>query len=166
MSQLGRGRAPQNELVVRLLARRYPRRVPAPRGPFLPFSTAWVSERLYRVTADLGSWGRAVEVDGWDDALDTAWQQLGDACPELAQWVDDYHDACGEQGLSVTFRDVSRIVGRRGYRPAAERRAATTSATPPTCCWPVCTTRSQRCGPSSSLRSTGTSAGATFACRC
>ena len=82
--------------------------------PARPFNVAWLSERLYRVTADFGSAGKAVEVDGWDDALDNAWRQLV-AEPEALLWVTDYLDCRGDEGLTVTFGDTSRVVGRRGY---------------------------------------------------
>jgi hypothetical protein len=83
--------------------------------PALPFSVAWLSDRLYRVTADFGPAGKAVEVDGWGDALDTAWRQLVGTRPEALRWVADYLEARGDEGLTVTFGDTSRIVGRRGY---------------------------------------------------
>lgn len=76
---------------------------------------AWLSERLYRVTADFGPDGQEVVVDGWDDALDIAWRQLVDTQSEVLKWVDDYWVACGDEGLCVTFGDTSRVVGRRGY---------------------------------------------------
>ena len=82
--------------------------------PGRPFSVAWLSERLYRVTADFGSAGKAVEVDGWDDALTTAWEQLADAAPEVLEWADDYRGARGDEDLTVTFGDTGRVVGRRG----------------------------------------------------
>ena len=85
-----------------------------PVDPPLPFGVAWLSERLYRVTADFGAAGKAVEVDGWDDALDDAWRSLV-AQPEVLLWVADYRDSRGDEGLGVTFGDTSRIVGRRGY---------------------------------------------------
>ena len=82
--------------------------------PGRPFSVTWLSDRLYRVTADHGSAGKAVEVDGWDAALEAAWGQLAGAAPEVLQWVADYGDARGDEGLTVTFGDTSRVVGRRG----------------------------------------------------
>lgn len=82
--------------------------------PPAPFNVSWLSDRLYRVTADFGSAGKAVEVDGWDDALDDAWRQLV-AEPEALLWVTDYLDCRGDEGLTVTFGDTSRVVGRRGY---------------------------------------------------
>lgn len=82
---------------------------------FVPFSSAWISDRLYRVTADFGSMGRAVKVDGWHEAMDEAWHQLVDQLPDGSSWVDDYRAAALECRLTVTFNDVTRVVGRRGY---------------------------------------------------
>lgn len=82
---------------------------------FVPFSSAWISDRLYRVTADFGSMGRAVKVDGWYEAESTAWRQLVDELPDGSSWVDDYRAAALECRLTVTFNDVTRVGGRRGY---------------------------------------------------
>ena len=82
---------------------------------FVPFSSAWVSDRLYRVVADFGSAGRAVKVDGWHEAMDEAWRQLVDELPDGSSWVDDYRAAALECRLGVSFKDVARVAGRRGY---------------------------------------------------
>lgn len=82
---------------------------------FVPFSSAWISDRLYRVVADFGSMGRAVKVDGWHEAENTAWRQLVDELPDGSSWVDDYRAAALECRLTVTLNDVTRVVGRRGY---------------------------------------------------
>lgn len=88
--------------------------VPAPSPP-VPFGVAWLSDDLYRATAGRGRAGEKVEVDGWDDALDTAWRQLVGAWPGIPTWVDDYLRDESNDGLNVTFGDTSRVVGRRGY---------------------------------------------------
>lgn len=85
-----------------------------PVDPARPFSVAWLSDRLYRVTADFGSAGKSVEVDGWGDALNNAWRQLVTQ-PEALQWVADYLDCRGDEGLTLTFGDTTRVVGRRGH---------------------------------------------------
>lgn len=82
---------------------------------FVPFSSAWISDRLYRVTADFGSMGQAVKVDGWYEAESTAWRQLVDELPDGSSWVEDYRAAALNCRLSVTFNDVARVTGRRGY---------------------------------------------------
>ncbi|MDO3396688.1 hypothetical protein QWJ41_13240 [Nocardioides sp. SOB44] len=84
-------------------------------SPAVPFGVAWLSDDLYRVTAGSGRAGEKVEVDGWDDALDTAWRQLVGARPGIPTWVDDYLRDESNDGLNVTFGDTSRVVGRRGY---------------------------------------------------
>jgi len=80
----------------------------------LPVSVAWVSERLYREKPSELPFGRAVEVDGWDEALDAAWTDLFRR-PGVAQWAHDYLALTGttEQAI-LSFRDVTRIVGRHG----------------------------------------------------
>jgi hypothetical protein len=99
--------------------------------PARPFSVAWVSQSLYRdddsrIDELLGDWadlgreigGTAVRVDGWDDALDKAWEQLVTTSPGAAAWVSDYcaaRDSAGHSGLTVVFKDVTRVTGRRGY---------------------------------------------------
>ncbi|MBC2933681.1 hypothetical protein [Nocardioides sp. zg-1228] len=85
-----------------------------PETPTRPFSVAWLSDRLYRVTADHGPAGKAVEIDGWSDAAESAWLQLV-AQPEVVRWVADYLDCRGDESLTVTFGNTSRVVGRRGY---------------------------------------------------
>lgn len=82
---------------------------------FVPFSSSWISDRLYRVVSDFGSAGRTVKVDGWYEAEDTAWRQLADELPDGSSWVEDYRAAALECRLSVTFNDVIRVTGRRGY---------------------------------------------------
>jgi hypothetical protein len=82
--------------------------------PSPPFSVVWLSDRLYRVTADFGPSGKAVEVDGWDDALGNAWRGLL-VHPEAPGWVADYVSRRGDEGLTVTFGDTTRVVGRGGY---------------------------------------------------
>lgn len=104
--------------------------------PATPFSVAWVSMSLYRdatgpdpLVAGLGDLGdlgdvtalldelggTRVEVDGWDEALDLAWQEIVASSPAVRPWVSDYVAARGDEGLTVTFRDTARVVGRRGY---------------------------------------------------
>ncbi|MDN4175748.1 hypothetical protein QWY28_22495 [Nocardioides sp. SOB77] len=84
--------------------------------PRLPIGgVAWISLRLYRVASDDGRSGRAVEVDGWDAALETAWQQLVEAQPGVSGWVSDYLDRCGDERVVLSFGDTTRIVGRRGH---------------------------------------------------
>ena len=85
----------------------------SPVAPTVPFSVAWLSRRLYRVTADHGPAGKSVEVDGWTDALDDAWRQLI-APPDIRLWVADYLDCRGAESLIVTFGDTSRVVARGG----------------------------------------------------
>lgn len=82
--------------------------------PARPFSVAWLRDRLYGVTADFGPAGKAVELDGWVDALDTAWQLIGTHA-DLRRWTAGYIVSRGDAGLTVTFGDTSRVVGRRGY---------------------------------------------------
>lgn len=99
--------------------------------PPRPFGVAWVSELLYRKDSSafdefLGEWaevaaelgGTAVMIDGWDDALDTAWEELVVSSPDVAAWVDAYsraRDAAGHSGLTVVFNDVTRVTGRAGH---------------------------------------------------
>jgi hypothetical protein len=82
---------------------------------FVPFNSAWISDRLYRGVADFGTAGRAVEIDGWHGAMDAAWHQLVDALPDGSSWVEDYRAAALDCHLSVVFKDVTRVTGRRGY---------------------------------------------------
>ncbi len=82
---------------------------------FVPFSSSCVSDRLYRVVSDFGSAGRAVKIDGWYEAESAAWRQLVDELPDGSSWVDDYRAAALECRLTVTFNDVTRVGGRRGY---------------------------------------------------
>ena len=92
---------------------------------------AWVSQSLYReddarideLLGELAGAGRAiggtaVRVDGWDDALDSAWEQLMASSPRAAGWVSDYcaaRDSAGHSGLTVVFNDVTRVIGRPGH---------------------------------------------------
>ena len=85
-----------------------------PVTPPRPFSVAWAKQPVVPVTADFGPTGKAVEIDGWSDAANNAWRQLL-AQPETIRWVADYLDCRGDEGLTVTFGDTSRVVGRRGY---------------------------------------------------
>lgn len=80
-------------------------------------SPAWTSDRLYRVVSDEGESGQVVEVDGWDDVLEAAWQQLIASTPEVSQWFDDDRERCGDESLIVSFGDSTRVIGRRadGY---------------------------------------------------
>lgn len=73
-----------------------------------------MSHELYRVTADHRDCGQDVEIDGWDEALATAWRELVNR-PEAERWLDAYLASCGNEGLTVTFGDTTRIVGRHGY---------------------------------------------------
>lgn len=85
-------------------------------APFvaLPVSVAWVSERLYREKPSDFPFGRAVEVDGWDEALDAAWADLFGR-PGVAEWAHDYLALTGTTELAIlSFRDVTRVVGRHG----------------------------------------------------
>lgn len=99
--------------------------MPAHALPAPPFSCAWTSDALYReatgrdpllgpeltdLTDDLS--GTRVEVDGWDEALRTAWAQVMESAPSVAEWVRAYRQACGGRGLIVSFSDSSRVVGR------------------------------------------------------
>ena len=103
---------------------------PADLARHVPFSVAWVSMRLYRtatgpdpvlgdveeqLAAELGvdRIGTRVELDGWDAALDTAWEGLVDATPALVDWTLAYREARGDRSLVVTFSDTTRVVGRR-----------------------------------------------------
>ena len=80
----------------------------------LPVSVAWVSERLYREKPSEFPFGRAVEVDGWDEALDEAWADLFER-PGVAEWSNDYLAQTGTtESAILSFRDVTRIVGRHG----------------------------------------------------
>lgn len=102
--------------------------------PALPFGVAWVSTSLYResaldplleVLSDLGDvtdlldelGGTPVEVDGWDEALDRAWEGIVDSSPAVRPWVSDYLAARDDEDLTVAFGDTARVVGRagRGY---------------------------------------------------
>lgn len=85
-------------------------------APFvsLPISVAWISERLYREKPSDFPFGRAVEVDGWDEALDAAWADLFRR-PGVAEWVNDYLERRGAEGAVLSFRDTARVVGRYGY---------------------------------------------------
>lgn len=85
-----------------------------PALPRRPFGVAWLSDRLYRVTADFGPAGKAVEVDGWEHALDDAWRQLL-AHSDAPEWVASYVNCRGDEGLTVVFGDTTRVIGRRGY---------------------------------------------------
>ncbi|MCF6376202.1 hypothetical protein L2K70_01145 [Nocardioides KLBMP 9356] len=128
--------------------------------PPRPFGVVWLSDRLYREDDSeddelLGEWadvarelgGSAVRVDGWDEAVDTAWEQLVTSSPSVGRWVDDYcaaRAAAGHSGLTVVFKDVTRVLGRAGYGafavsyptelllavgdPVAAMRAATVTA--------------------------------------
>ncbi len=85
-------------------------------APFvsLPISVAWISERLYREKPSDLPFGRAVEVDGWDKALDAAWADLFHR-PGVAEWVSEYLDRRGNEHACVSFKDAPRVVGRYGY---------------------------------------------------
>jgi hypothetical protein len=80
----------------------------------LPVSVAWVSERLYREKPSDFPFGRAVEVDGWDEALDAAWADLFER-PGVAEWTNEYLERTGTTEVAIlSFRDVTRVVGRHG----------------------------------------------------
>jgi hypothetical protein len=101
--------------------------------PAVPFGVAWISMSLYREVAgpdplvedrtalgdvttlldELG--GTRVEVDGWDEALDRAWAEIVGSSPAVRPWVSDYVAARGDQDLTVSFADTTRVLGRRGY---------------------------------------------------
>lgn len=101
--------------------------------PAAPFGVAWISMSLYREAtgpdplveelSDLGDvtdlldelGGTPVEVDGWDEALERAWEEIVGSSPAVRPWVSEYVAARGDQSLTVTFADTTRIVGRRGY---------------------------------------------------
>ena len=102
---------------------------PADLARHVPFSVGWQSERLYRtasgpdpflgeaeeqLAAQLGKEriGTRVELDGWDEALDAAWQGLVDGDTAVVEWVLAYRDARGDRSLIVTFADSARVVGR------------------------------------------------------
>lgn len=87
----------------------------SPEDWFVPFSTGWISMRLYRVVADHGDRGRIVEVDGWRDIEADAWRGIVDDLPEDSTWVADYRAAAADCKLVVSFKDVARVAGRRGY---------------------------------------------------
>ena len=73
-------------------------------------ATGWLSDRLYRVDADHGPAGKDVSVDGWQEALDTAWLQLLDV-PGVRPWVEAYLDAREDDSLVVTFGEVAEGQG-------------------------------------------------------
>jgi hypothetical protein len=80
----------------------------------VPISVAWVSERLYREKPSDFPFGRAVEVDGWDEALDAAWADLVER-PGVEEWARDYVALTGTTEMAiVSFRDVTRVAGRHG----------------------------------------------------
>lgn len=87
----------------------------SPEDYFAPISTAWISDRLYRVVADHGDRGKIVEVDGWHEAKRDAWRGIVDDLPEGSTWVKDYRAASADCSLGVTINDVTRVSGRRGY---------------------------------------------------
>ncbi|TGN63673.1 hypothetical protein EXE59_06700 [Nocardioides eburneiflavus] len=95
-----------------------------------PFSVAWTSDSLYREASGPDPFlgpegdltpvvdemsGTRVEVDGWDDALDAAWQDIvrSDEAA-VREWERSYVAARGAQDLAVDFNDGTRVSGRAG----------------------------------------------------
>ncbi|CUR57752.1 hypothetical protein NOCA1130200 [metagenome] len=91
----------------------------------LPFGCAWVSDSLYRQVSEpdpfLGDLaeladvlgGTRVEVDGWDEALASAWAKVVGSDPAVVEWASAYRDARGSSDLVVSFSDATRVVGRK-----------------------------------------------------